>query len=122
MDGWGKLVAGAVIGVVGTVYATNEEFRRQLPEKARDLPPILRKRFATAVVAAREASARRRAEILQDLETHGGEPSGRSLVHDPSAGIEAGVPITEDPITEEPEITEDLTEPIPSNNEEEVKS
>ena len=84
MDGWGKLIAGAVIGAVGTVYATNEEFRKQLPEKAQNLPPVVRKRFASAVAAAREASARRRAEILRDLETHGGEPSGRGIDHDPS--------------------------------------
>ena len=109
MDGWGKLVAGAVIGVVGTVYATNDEFRKQLPEKARNLPPVVRKRFASAVVAAREASARRRAEILEDLETHGGEPSGRSIDHDPSAGDVGAL---------EPGFEEDLTEPIASREEE----
>ncbi len=109
MDGWGKLIAGAVIGAVGTVYATNDEFRKQLPERARNLPPVVRRRFAGAVAAAREASARRRAEILEDLETHGGEPSGRSIAHDPSLG---------DVETTEPRLEEDLTEPIASSGEE----
>lgn len=72
MAGWGKLVAGAVLGVAGTVYATNEELRKQLPKTARDLPENVRRRFGSAVVAAREASAERRAEILHSLEEHGG--------------------------------------------------
>lgn len=109
MDGWSKLIAGALIGAVGTVYATNEEFRRQLPENARNLPPLVRRRFASAVVAAREASARRRAEILEDLETHGGEPSGRSMDHDPSIGGSE---------TPEPRSAEDFTEPITGIEEE----
>ena len=46
MPGWGKLVGGAVLGAVGALYATNEEFRRQLPERARDLPLAVQKRFA----------------------------------------------------------------------------
>ena len=73
MPGWGKLVAGAVLGAVGALYATNEEFRKQLPDKARDLPVTVRRRFEAATAAAREASARRRAEILRELEAHGGE-------------------------------------------------
>lgn len=72
MAGWGRVVAGAVLGVVGTVYATNEEFRKQLPKSARDLPVKVRRRFEEAVSAAREASSSRRAEILADLEEHGG--------------------------------------------------
>jgi len=61
MPGWGKLVGGAVLGAVGALYATNEEFRRQLPERARDLPLVVQRRFAAARAAAREASERRRA-------------------------------------------------------------
>ncbi|HZY65518.1 MAG: hypothetical protein M3N10_02220 [Actinomycetota bacterium] len=78
MAGWGKLVAGAIIGVAGTVYATNEEVRKQLPKTARDLPDAVRRRFGNAVAAAREASTRRREEILRDLEAHGGDPEARA--------------------------------------------
>ena len=70
MEGWGKIVAGVVIGVAGTVYATNEEVRKRLPKSARDIPDNVRHRFETAVSAAREASIRRREEILRDLEAH----------------------------------------------------
>ena len=77
MPGWGKLVGGAVLGAVGALYATNKEFRRQLPERARDLPLALQKRFTAARAAAREASERRRAEILRELEAHAGDHAGR---------------------------------------------
>ena len=77
MPGWGKLVAGAVIGAVGALYATNEDVRKGLPEAARDLPNAVRRRFEAATAAAREASASRRAEILKELEAHGGDHSGR---------------------------------------------
>ncbi len=70
MEGWGKIVAGVVLGVAGTVYATNEEVRKRLPRSARDLPDNVRHRFENAVSAAREASTRRREEILRDLEAH----------------------------------------------------
>jgi cation transport regulator ChaB len=70
VEGWGKIVAGVVIGVAGTVYATNEEVRKRLPKSARDIPDNVRHRFETAVSAAREASTRRREEILRDLEAH----------------------------------------------------
>jgi uncharacterized membrane protein YccC len=70
VEGWGKIVAGVVIGVAGTVYATNEQVRKRLPKSARDLPDNVRQRFETAVSAAREASTRRREEILRDLEAH----------------------------------------------------
>ncbi len=70
MPGWGKLVAGALIGVAGTVYATNEEFRKHLPKTARELPRTVRHRFTSAVSAAREASSSRREEILRELEEH----------------------------------------------------
>ena len=70
MEGWGKIVAGVVLGVAGTVYATNEELRKRLPRTARDLPENVRRRFDSAVSAAREASSRRREEILRDLAEH----------------------------------------------------
>ncbi|MBA3426810.1 MAG: hypothetical protein ACR2HO_13140 [Rubrobacteraceae bacterium] len=73
MAGWGKLVAGALIGVAGTVYATNEEFRKNLPGAARDLPVAIRRRLENAVSAGKAASSERRAEILRDLEKHGGQ-------------------------------------------------
>jgi hypothetical protein len=84
MAGWGKLVAGAILGVAGTVYATNEEVRKQLPKAAQDLPEIVRRRYRSAVSAAREASSSRRAEILRDLEEHGGgEHAARGVEPDP---------------------------------------
>jgi uncharacterized membrane protein YccC len=70
VEGWGKILAGVVLGVAGTVYATNEEVRKRLPRSARDLPENVRYRFENAVSAAREASRRRREEILRDLEAH----------------------------------------------------
>ncbi len=70
MEGWGKIVVGVVLGVAGTVYATNEELRKHLPSTARDLPENIRRRFDSAVSAAREAASRRREEILRDLAEH----------------------------------------------------
>ncbi len=78
MAGWGKLVAGALLGVAGTVYATNEEVRKKLPKAAQDLPETVRRRFERAVSAAREGASSRRAEILRDLEQHGGEHDYRA--------------------------------------------
>jgi hypothetical protein len=69
---WGRVFAGVVIGVAGTIYATNEDVRKHLPKAARDLPDNVRRRYERAVSAGREASARRRQEILHDLEEHGG--------------------------------------------------
>ena len=93
MPGWGKLVAGAVLGAAGALYATNEELRKQLPQTARDLPVAVRRRFERATAAAREASARRRAEILRDLEAHGGESAGRGVLEaPPSEMLEAASP------------------------------
>lgn len=80
MPGWGKLVVGAVLGAAGALYATNEEFRRALPTRARDLPVRVRRRFETAMAAAREASAIRRAEILHELEAHGGNHVRHSIL------------------------------------------
>jgi len=86
VEGWSKLVAGAVIGVVGTVYATNKEFRKNLPKAARDLPDNVRRRFEEAVSAGREASSRRREEILRDLQAHGGgNHAARGVEPDPAA-------------------------------------
>lgn len=97
MPGWGKLVAGAVIGAAGALYATNEEFRKQLPGRALELPGAVRRRFETATAAAREASARRRAEILHELESHGGRHGERGL-----SPAEEGVPPETSRYLEEP--------------------
>ena len=72
MASWGRVIAGVVIGVAGTIYATNEDVRKNLPRAARDLPDNVRRRYRSALSAGREASARRREEILHDLEEHGG--------------------------------------------------
>ena len=48
--GWGRVVAGVVIGVAGTIYATNEDVRKNLPKAARDLPDNVRRRYRSAVV------------------------------------------------------------------------
>lgn len=90
MAGWGKLVAGAIIGVAGTVYATNEEVRKQLPKSARDLPDAVRRRFESAVSAAREASSSRRQEILRDLEAHGGDHTPRAAETEPGGAAVSG--------------------------------
>jgi hypothetical protein len=100
-------VAGVVIGVVGTVYATNEDVRKNLPKAARDLPDNVRSRYRSAVSAAREASARRREEILRDLEGHGGgNHAGRGVQADPGAreaARTAPAESTTEVSTEEPE-------------------
>ena len=77
MASWGRVVAGVVIGVAGTIYATNKDVRKKLPKAARDLPDNVRRRYTSAVAAAREASARRREEILHDLEEHGNHAARR---------------------------------------------
>jgi cation transport regulator ChaB len=79
VEGWGKVVAGLVIGVAGTIYATNEELRKQLPQSARDLPDNVRRRFESAVSAAREASSSRREEILRELERHDAAQASRAV-------------------------------------------
>ena len=96
MAGWGKLIAGAVIGAAGAIYATNEELRKGLPGAARDLPETVRRRFEAATAAAREASARRRAEIMRELEAHGADHSGRRSLGTPSATPAAGLPAVEE--------------------------
>jgi hypothetical protein len=102
VPGWGKLVAGAVIGAAGALYATNEEFRKALPERARGLPVAVRRRFEAAAAAAREASELRRAEILRELEAHGEDHAGRGPLETTPQGTSP-----EDPdfrVTEEPAI------------------
>ena len=86
MPGWGRVVAGVVLGVAGTVYATNKEVRKNLPKAARDLPENVRRRYQNAVSAAREASDRRREEILRDLESHSdANHAARGVRPDPDA-------------------------------------
>lgn len=86
MPGWGKLVAGALIGVAGTVYATNEELRKKLPGAARDLPVTVRRRVESAISAGRAASSERRREILRDLEQHGGQHAAKDVQSVPGEG------------------------------------
>ena len=98
-------MAGGVIGVAGTIYATNEDVRKNLPKAARDLPDNVRRRYKSAVSAAREASARRREEILHDLEEHGGgNHAARGVQADPGAtGPSSRAEETADESTEESE-------------------
>lgn len=103
MASWRRVVAGVIIGVAGTIYATNEDVRKNLPKAARDLPDIVRRRYKSAVSAAREASARRREEILHDLEEHGGgHHTARGAPPDPDAAEVAEV-APDSGTTEEPE-------------------
>ena len=85
------MVAGAVIGAAGALYATNEEVRRALPGRARELPVAAQRRFRASVAAAREASALRRAEILRDLEAHGGDHAEREVL-EASSGVPSETP------------------------------
>ncbi len=101
MAGWGRVVAGVVIGVAGTIYATNEDVRKKLPKAARELPDNVRRRYRSAVVAARQASAERRENILHDLEEHGGgNHAARGVKPDPDAPMNAS---DEDGSTDKPE-------------------
>ena len=104
MASWGRVVAGVVIGVAGTLYATNEDVRKHLPKAARELPENVRRRYKSAVSAAREASERRRQEILHDLEEHGGgHHTARGAPPDPEAGDVAEVgtePVPDGHLTE----------------------
>lgn len=109
MEGWGKILTGAALGVLGTVYATNEEFRKQLPKSARELPVVVRKRFDEAVSAAREASSSRRQEILRDLEVHGGGAHAARGVEPDPAAPETTVP--EPPVVTDPDATQQLSRP-----------
>jgi hypothetical protein len=95
VPGWGKLVTGVVLGAAGALYATNEEFRKALPARTRDLPAAVQRRFEAAAAAAREASVRRRAEILRELEAHGGTRTSAKSSEPPVTGVaeETIVPI-----------------------------
>lgn len=107
MEGWGKVVAGVVLGVAGTVYATNEDLRKRLPKGARDLPDNVRRRFDSAVSAAREASSRRREEILRDLQEH-------DAAHAPARPAREARPVA----AEEPETgAPDTSRPQPTTTE-----
>jgi hypothetical protein len=97
MPGWGKLVVGAMLGAAGTLYATNEEFRRALPGRARDLPVRVRQRFETAIAAAREASATKRAEILHELEAHSGNHARHNILESPQQAAPPEALTTEGP-------------------------
>lgn len=72
MGALSKVLAGAVLGAVGTLYATNEDFRKRLPGVVRELPDAARERFRSAVNAGREAAVKRQQEISQELKQHGG--------------------------------------------------
>ena len=79
MNTWGKVAAGVVLGVAGTIYATSEEARKNLPKTARDLPANVRRRYEKAVSAAREASSSRKEEILRELQQHDRAHSGQTV-------------------------------------------
>ena len=101
MASWGRVVAGVVIGVAGTIYATNEDVRKRLPKAARDLPDNIRRRYNQAVSAGREASAQRRQEILHDLEEHGGgHHTARGAPPDPDAVEAETEPAEDEQVTE----------------------
>ena len=101
MPGWGRLVAGAVIGAAGAIYATNEDLRKRLPGAARDLPETVRRRLQTAAAAAREASALRRAEILKELEAREADHLSRRSLGTP-AGAAPGLPAVEEGPSKDP--------------------
>lgn len=82
------MVAGVVIGAAGTVYATNKRVRERLPRAARDFPETVRGRFESAVAAARQAAAERRAEIERGLEHHGGGSHASRGVRPDTSGEE----------------------------------
>ena len=106
MEGWGKIAAGVMLGVAGTIYATNEEARKRLPRAARDIPESVRQRFESAVSAAREASRRRREEILRDLAAH--EAHADRVVRDETAARAARAATRAD--DEAPKATESTQE------------
>lgn len=97
MDGWGKIATGVVLGVAGTVYATNRRVRERLPEAARDLPDNVRDRFKSAVSAAREASEVRRQEILRNLEERAASHPPRPEAVVPPRPESSAVSVPEDP-------------------------
>jgi uncharacterized membrane protein YccC len=115
VEGWSKVVAGIVIGVAGTIYATNEELRKHLPQSARHLPDNVRRRFESAVSAAREASSSRREEILRELERHDAAHASRAArlasEEEPGTGVSDSARVEPIPATDErQEATESSTE------------
>ena len=92
MNTWGKVAAGVILGVAGTIYATSEEARKNLPKTARDLPTNVRRRYESAVSAAREASHSRKEEILRELERHDRVHSGQAARPEPPAPVETTPP------------------------------
>jgi hypothetical protein len=103
VEGWGKIVAGVALGVAGTVYATNEQVRKRLPKAARDFPENVRHRFETAVSAAREASRRRREEILRDLEAHEAHADRITRPEGPAVNVKDASEERDDEIAEKTE-------------------
>ena len=125
MEGWRKMALGAIIGVAGTIYATDEEARRNLPKTARNLPDNVRHRFRDAVATGREASSKRKEEILRDLDAHGGGPRIRRDSVRTAPEPLAEEPLSEEPVAREPHAArphvsqptpEDATEPIPTQD------
>lgn len=92
MNNWGKVAAGVILGVAGTIYATSEEARKNLPKTARDLPTNVRRRYESAVSAAREASSSRKEEILRELERHDRAHSGQAARPEPTTPAETSPP------------------------------
>ena len=103
MEGWGKIAAGVALGVAGTVYAKNEKVRKRLPKSARDFPENVRHRFETAVFAAREASRRRREEILRDLEAHEAHADRITRPEGPAVNVKDASEERDDEIAEKTE-------------------
>jgi uncharacterized membrane protein YccC len=95
MNTWGKVAAGVILGVAGTIYATSEEARKNLPKTARDLPTNVRRRYESAVSAAREASHSRKEEILRELERHDRAHSGQAARPETAAPVETAAPDAE---------------------------
>ena len=95
MNTWGKVAAGVILGVAGTIYATSEEARKNLPKTARDLPTNVRRRYESAVSAAREASSSRKEEILRELERHDRAHSGQAIRPGPATPAETSPPAAE---------------------------
>ena len=96
MNTWGKVAAGVILGVAGTIYATSEEAGKNLPKTARDLPANVRYRYETAVAAAREASSSRKEEILRELQQHDRAHSGQAARPEAAAPAETAA-LTETP-------------------------
>jgi len=92
MNTWGKVAAGVILGVAGTIYATSEEARKNLPKAARDLPANVRRRYENAVSAAREASSSRKEEILRELQQHDRAHSGQAARLGQAAPVETPPP------------------------------